>query len=567
MMSKLFLCVVNMSISGSFAALCLLLWRTLTRRRFPAVMYYLLWATLYLRLVLPVSLRSVFSLFSLLAPAAKATPAGSYMVTMQYVNQLPALASPRENRPLQLLSLVWLVVAAALLAGWLVLFCLTRLRLRYGVICKNHPAFCAAKAALKSSGKIKLYASPRIGAPFSTGVFSPRVYVPTAEIETVSEYVLAHELVHLKRQDLASKALAFFITALHWFNPLAWYCLHLFCHDIEASCDEAVLRCYGKAIRPQYARELIRYASQGSALPAGAAGFAENGVARRIAGVLQWQPVSFFKKLCFALTTLLLGLSISTNPVLAAQDFYRPATRLPAPQARRQVADLMADFTGALRRGDTRRLAEITTPDVDYFAPLYGPLAAERPDFQVDKILYTAAGADVYLSDAAGEKQVATLAKSPLMQGYYVDTLEPWADYHASRLVDQSQEAVQLVTRMIRYGVTDADLTQGSRRRIAAFCIDMAASRSGKTTVSPKELAAVAQEFFLLEDFTFPDDPAYFNGTDYLHDPSRGSHFETRILSVDKTPQGATVTVQFFSDPLQTQLEKTVLYSLQKTNV
>ena len=71
------------------------------------------------------------------------------------------------------------------------------------------------------------------------------------------EVVLLHELTHLRRHDLAHKALLFVPCAVHWFNPLVWVMLVLANRDLELSCDAAVVRLYGAEARAPYARTLL----------------------------------------------------------------------------------------------------------------------------------------------------------------------------------------------------------------------------------------------------------------------------------------------------------------------
>jgi len=54
--------------------------------------------------------------------------------------------------------------------------------------------------------------------------------------------VLHHELCHLRRGDLWKSALARFVVAAHWFNPLAWLSARRFDESAEWSCDAMLAR-------------------------------------------------------------------------------------------------------------------------------------------------------------------------------------------------------------------------------------------------------------------------------------------------------------------------------------
>ena len=91
MLQTMFLTVVNMSITAS-AAILLVLPARLLLRRAPKVFSYALWAVVLFRLLCPVSLPSVISLYNVLeAPAVEAGPVG-------HMAYLP-LPSGQENAP------------------------------------------------------------------------------------------------------------------------------------------------------------------------------------------------------------------------------------------------------------------------------------------------------------------------------------------------------------------------------------------------------------------------------------------------------------------------------------
>ncbi len=58
---------------------------------------------------------------------------------------------------------------------------------------------------------------------------------------------------HLKRGDSTLKPAGFLLTA-YWFNPVCWLAYILFCRDIEAACDEKVVRELGDDCKTAYSR-------------------------------------------------------------------------------------------------------------------------------------------------------------------------------------------------------------------------------------------------------------------------------------------------------------------------
>lgn len=78
-----------------------------------------------------------------------------------------------------------------------------------------------------------------------------------AEDEERREYVLTHELCHLKHKDLFWGNLRCIVLACNWFNPLVWVAAFLSKRDGETACDERSIRVLGEAKRHRYGRVLV----------------------------------------------------------------------------------------------------------------------------------------------------------------------------------------------------------------------------------------------------------------------------------------------------------------------
>lgn len=78
-----------------------------------------------------------------------------------------------------------------------------------------------------------------------------------AEDEEKREYVLTHELCHLKHKDLFWGNLRCIVLACNWFNPLIWVAASLSKRDGETACDERSIRVLGEAKRHRYGRVLV----------------------------------------------------------------------------------------------------------------------------------------------------------------------------------------------------------------------------------------------------------------------------------------------------------------------
>lgn len=114
---------------------------------------------------------------------------------------------------------------------------------------------------LKIRRRIRLNVTEVQISPFTIGIFSPVVVAPAFKDSRQMEFVILHELYHIKRYDILFKMLRFIFLGLYWFNPLA-YMLSACMDDVcELACDEAVTGHLSGEERREYGMMIIDMAS------------------------------------------------------------------------------------------------------------------------------------------------------------------------------------------------------------------------------------------------------------------------------------------------------------------
>lgn len=106
---------------------------------------------------------------------------------------------------------------------------------------------------------VGIYYSQAVSAPMILGIFVPVILLPRLDYtEEETEFILRHELMHLKKQDILLKLILCFAQTLHWFNPL----VHRFCNNmnqyIEICCDYYVLENREISYRKAYGISIVR---------------------------------------------------------------------------------------------------------------------------------------------------------------------------------------------------------------------------------------------------------------------------------------------------------------------
>lgn len=145
--------------------------------------------------------------------------------------------------------------------------------------------------SLAGSNRILLRQSDRVRTPMTCGLIRPVIILPAGlDLADYGQnrltYILAHELVHIRRGDIFFKWLMVFALCLHWFNPLVWLLFILANRDIELSCDEQVVRRFGIQARSAYAMTLISMAERRNRLISCTQGFSSQAVTERIRAIM-----------------------------------------------------------------------------------------------------------------------------------------------------------------------------------------------------------------------------------------------------------------------------------------
>ncbi len=286
-MTGVFIAVLNMSLIASFAALGVIVIRILLHKA-PKVFSYALWAIVLFKLLCPFTVETALSLIPVKAEPVprdiiysqnpsidSGIPFVDHSINRAITNAAPPKSPAASASPMQailfVLSCMWLAGIAVLLLLALVSY----LRLKYRL--------CVAIPVQKN-----IYETDRIKTAFVLGFVRPKIYVPAGLSEQELDYIVKHEQTHIRRRDYLIKPLAFLAVLVHWFNPVIWLSYYLAMRDMELSCDESVLKHYGRDIRRDYSSSLLSLSAKQNGLISPLA-FGETGVKGRIKNVLNYK--------------------------------------------------------------------------------------------------------------------------------------------------------------------------------------------------------------------------------------------------------------------------------------
>ncbi|PHE68016.1 M56 family metallopeptidase [Bacillus wiedmannii] len=273
--------VIETSIMASILVGLILCVKILLRNKITPRWQYMLWMILIVRLLLPWSPDSSYSIYSLLSYSSgvsevfqkDTTPAiqqksvsedkTNPLVTTEgdsyksnSVNVMKESDQTDSNKKKEDTTFsVYKVTLYIWLFGVVILAmitCITNRRL-YSYI-KKQPnitdekivaIFENCKQSMGIKEQIPLRLAGKISSPTVFGLFRPRVLLSSRHMKVLNEqqlqYIFYHELSHMKRRDIAVNWVMYSLIILNWFNPILWYAYSCMREDQELACDAFAL--------------------------------------------------------------------------------------------------------------------------------------------------------------------------------------------------------------------------------------------------------------------------------------------------------------------------------------
>ncbi|MDD6064800.1 MAG: M56 family metallopeptidase [Clostridiales bacterium] len=306
---RIFSALLNRAVAATLLILAVCVYRALSPKA-PKWTRLFLWALAGLRLCLPFSIQSAWSLvpsekildYETAQYAAKPEITSGIAALNRAVN--PAFgesfaATPAASvNPLQvwmhLAGLAWAIGVLALLLAALVSVWKLRRRVQASIELQKGVRLCDA-----------------IDTPFLLGLFRPTVYLPSQLSQQERDVVLAHEAAHKTHGDCVWKGLGYGILCVYWFYPPVWLGYALFCRDLELACDERAVKRLSLEEKKRYASVLLSCSVPRGSFPVCPLAFGEVGVKERVKRVLDKKPAKALIALALAVC-LVIGVCFLT---------------------------------------------------------------------------------------------------------------------------------------------------------------------------------------------------------------------------------------------------------------
>ena len=356
--------LLQMSFLGTVIILLIVVLRAVLINRLPKKTFLILWWIALIRLLVPFSIKSVTSIYSLLQSIySDINPVRTAQTTtfLPIHGNMPEIANGlseamvQRTESISILSVIWLAGLLLCFGFFAVSYIKCYREVRFSLPVENDILEAwKEKHPLKRSLSIRQ--TETIAAPLSYGVIRPVILMPkNTEWKNIYQlrYVLEHEYVHIRRLDMLTKLIMIAAVCIHWFNPLVWVMYILFNRDLELSCDETVVRRFGMDIKSVYATALISMEEKKSGLTPLCNSFSKNAIEERIRAIMKIKKTSKF------------AVIISAVLVICVTGGF--ATSASSLEKKTETAQENGETTVALNEVNIREDESLSSSDVEWW--------------------------------------------------------------------------------------------------------------------------------------------------------------------------------------------------------
>lgn len=284
-LSRFFDWVIETSIMASILVGLILCVKTLLRNKLTPRWQYMLWLILIVRLLLPWSPDSSYSIYSILSYStgtsvsfyqdpitvspskerihAKTDIGDTKVVTKdntytsdssQMVEESKKQTHSNEKKNDRIFSIYTIILYIWLVGVIILSFITLIMNRRLLLYVKKQPViidqrvveiFEDCKKSMSVKQDIPLLLAGKISSPTVFGFIQPKVLLSSAHMKVLDEkqlrFIFHHELAHIKRRDVGVNWLMHSLLILNWFNPIIWYAYSCMREDQELACDALAL--------------------------------------------------------------------------------------------------------------------------------------------------------------------------------------------------------------------------------------------------------------------------------------------------------------------------------------
>lgn len=158
------------------------------------------------------------------------------------------------------LPYIWISILSIMFIYYLAVYKLSiyKLKLKKAKNQEIEEVINSIKLKMKIKTNIDYAFSDNIIAPISIGIFKKKIIIPGQSFETKDyDYMLKHEIFHIKNKDIEYKFLLLILNCIYWFNPIIYFLINQINEMLELNCDYNILENESMEYRAGYGKFLL----------------------------------------------------------------------------------------------------------------------------------------------------------------------------------------------------------------------------------------------------------------------------------------------------------------------
>ncbi|TXK76724.1 M56 family metallopeptidase [Paenibacillus sp. N3.4] len=324
------------STMASVLVVLIIVMQQVLKHRLKPRWHYLMWLLVIVRLVLPWSPESEFSIYNWIGYADSAHSA--VQVNQEKILTNAVIPETAAQTVYRTLFVIWLV-------GMSVLGTYTiRINRRFAHKMKKATVsitdarileiFNSCKKMMSIDRRIALLQSCDLATPTLFGFVKPQLIMPQTILNSLNDdqlqHVFLHELAHSKRNDIIVNWFMHVLLIIHWFNPVLWYAYRRMREDQEIASDALALSYLAPDKSQDYGYTLIKLL-ENFAQPVRAVGNvnltgSKGQLQRRIKMIKQFKSNSYRWSFLGMATILIISGCTLTSPKASETSTQPPST-------------------------------------------------------------------------------------------------------------------------------------------------------------------------------------------------------------------------------------------------
>lgn len=268
MLEYIFKSMLITSLIGSVLTVFLTLIRPITKKFFSSRWHYYVWLVVLIAMIIPFRFIEQIDTqqndnYVIYSPIEEANQDGEMLMNDDIVRAESSIFKSLKlfiENEIKTISVIWFLGTILLFLSKLLMYSAFIIKMR-----KCADVVSCPELRKFTDKNIETRVSNMFSSPLMVGMFRPKLLLPnTSMTEEQLNNVLAHEMTHFKRKDIAYKWFVCIVKCIHWFNPAIYYIGKQVNIECEISCDAEVVKDMSEEQQTRYIDTIITLLASGN---------------------------------------------------------------------------------------------------------------------------------------------------------------------------------------------------------------------------------------------------------------------------------------------------------------